>query len=292
MKQKYNLSEQDLIKIKNKYGTIPNANLLQLLDNKCSVGILKVTAKKLGVRKNRNDILSGQRTETYDKILEVFEFIKNKKANSLEHATEEVGIHISTFLNGYKKYPNFVSEMNSIDWKNAFSLYCSDCKCLLNESNFRRFNNIKTSKGANQNRLRRCDVCYKSNNKNLTNNFKSKIGRIFSAAKARAENKGWDFDITKDVILTLWDIQNGKCFYTKEDMSYHYGSPDMISIDRIDSSKGYTTDNICLTRWEINRLKVDFPIIRFLEICKKITENVNNTHSPLLTISNSLTSSN
>lgn len=270
---KYTLSENDLIKIKENYGKIPNSELLKLLDNDCSRGILIYTAKKLGIRKTRDVIIQLQLSETYDKILDTLHIIENKQAQSLEHAVELGGLHVSTFLKSIKKYPKLLDRYANIKWNEVFNLTCSHCNCSLTKNNYRRINNITCSRGANKNRFRKCDICYKKTARTI-NTVDKKIGLIYSSAKTRAKRKNIPFTITKNDISLLWDTQRQKCFYTNEPMSYELGSPSMVSIDRFDSDKGYTTGNICLTTWEINRIKNDIPLHRFLEICKKITEKI------------------
>ena len=46
------------------------------------------------------------------------------------------------------------------------------------------------------------------------------------------------------------------------------------SLDRIDSSKGYTIDNIQWLHKDINKMKWDFSQEKFLELCKKIVNNL------------------
>jgi hypothetical protein len=269
---KYSLSENDLIKIKENYGKIPNKDLLKLLDNDCSVGILTHTAKKLGVRTKRDVVIRVQLSETYDKIIEILNIIEDKKADSLEHATQLGGLHISTFLKSIKKYPKLLERYNKIKWNDVFDLKCSVCNSLLTLDNYRRLNNITSSKGANKNRFRKCDTCHNLSNRVIDTPAK-KIGLIFSSAKTRAKMKNMDFTITKNDIIKMANDQNSKCYYTGDTMEYEIGNPKMISIDRLDSSKGYTLDNICLTTWEINKMKAEINFGRFLGICRKINSN-------------------
>ena len=269
---KYTLSETDLIKIKQFYGTIPNKDLLSMLENDCSMGILVHTAKKLGVRTKRDVLLKVQLSETYDKIIDILNIIESKKSSSLEHAAEIGGLHVSTFLKSIKKYPKLLHRYKNIKWNEVFELSCSICKCRLTIDNYRRINNITSSKGANKNRFRKCDSCHKTKCRDI-NTLDKKIGLIFSSAKTRAKMRNMEFSITKNDIMKKLNDQNSKCFYTNEDMSYDIKNPNMVSIDRLDSSKGYTLDNICLTTWEINNMKSKINFGRFIEICRKISSN-------------------
>lgn len=48
------------------------------------------------------------------------------------------------------------------------------------------------------------------------------------------------------------------------------------SIDRIDSSKGYTEDNIVITTGIVNTMKLDMSINEFKEQIKLLYNNMNN----------------
>ena len=50
-----------------------------------------------------------------------------------------------------------------------------------------------------------------------------------------------------------------------------------ISIDRIDSTKGYTKDNTQLVCDIVNRMKLDLPMNEFVTLCKIIYDEQNRT---------------
>jgi uncharacterized protein (DUF779 family) len=72
--------------------------------------------------------------------------------------------------------------------------------------------------------------------------------------------------------LNLYHKQNGCCALSclpikfPED-SFEYGS---ASLDRIDSSKHYTADNVWWVHKDVNLMKMDLPLERFLELAKAI----------------------
>jgi len=84
-------------------------------------------------------------------------------------------------------------------------------------------------------------------------------------------------DIKKEDIENLWEDQQGKCYYTGIDMLYTYGanSPYQVSIDRVDSNKAYTLDNIVLCCQAINLAKRNYPVEIFTQFITKI-KNTNN----------------
>lgn len=91
--------------------------------------------------------------------------------------------------------------------------------------------------------------------------------RLWKSARTRAEKKGWEFnlelsDIQIPSICPLLKIPITK--HTTRDR--HYDAP---SLDRINSSKGYTKDNIWVISHRANQIKNDAT----LEELEKITYN-------------------
>jgi hypothetical protein len=95
--------------------------------------------------------------------------------------------------------------------------------------------------------------------RNPDNRFKL----IISDSKRRAKKKGFEFNITVKDIEKLWESQKTLCAYSGIPMSLETRVNDKVSIDRIDSSKGYTKDNIVLCRWVINWMKSDMTLESF-----------------------------
>lgn len=76
-------------------------------------------------------------------------------------------------------------------------------------------------------------------------------------AKKRAKILGVDFDLTHGQIKHLIP-EYCPVLHTKLNWdSIKGGNPNKPSIDRVDSSKGYTLDNIIVVSWRANDLKAD-----------------------------------
>lgn len=75
--------------------------------------------------------------------------------------------------------------------------------------------------------------------------------KVFHRAKARAQQKGLDFDLSvEDINIPI------ECPVFKKPLSV--GDPNWApSIDRIDPTKGYTKDNIQIISNKANRMKSD-----------------------------------
>jgi len=103
--------------------------------------------------------------------------------------------------------------------------------------------------------------------------FREKLSRLRSNAK----NRNKHFDLKWEDLLEQYYKQNKNCFYTNIEMTLTYSvksekvcPPKQLSVDRIDSNKGYTKDNIVLCLFCINNFKGEMSIIEFKEILKEI----------------------
>jgi len=99
----------------------------------------------------------------------------------------------------------------------------------------------------------------------------------------RACKKGWEFDITPEYLLEIYNNQNGNCYYSgiKMEISLkgYTNNNYVLSVDRKNSNKGYIKDNIVLCCDSVNTMKMKLDIDEFLNICKKIVKNSNdNSH--------------
>ena len=88
------------------------------------------------------------------------------------------------------------------------------------------------------------------------------------------------FDLKIEDLWILFENQKGLCaisklpiFFAKRDAKEPYIRS--ASIDRIDSSKGYTLENVQWTHRIINRMKWDLIQSQFIEYCKIIYQNKN-----------------
>lgn len=78
-------------------------------------------------------------------------------------------------------------------------------------------------------------------------------------------------DITIEQVYDLWMTQDKKCALSGISIGfYDDGKTHTCSIDRIDSSKNYTIDNIQLVHKHVNLMKNKFDNNYFIEICSRI----------------------
>lgn len=86
-------------------------------------------------------------------------------------------------------------------------------------------------------------------------------------------NRNIKFDLTIEDLWNLFLKQNKKCALTGLDLTFPKFALDTsynISLDRIDSSKGYTLDNIQWVDKRINFMKITLKNDEFIKLCKLV----------------------
>lgn len=106
--------------------------------------------------------------------------------------------------------------------------------------------------------------------------YKGIIGTVFNNIKKGAKERGIEFEITIEDIGDLFEKQKNKCALSGIELFLKKDYLDITataSLDRIDSGKGYTVDNIQWVHKDINFMKRHFEETYFLDLCNKIVEN-------------------
>lgn len=96
------------------------------------------------------------------------------------------------------------------------------------------------------------------------------VNFLFGNVKSGAKNRGLKVEITKEDITELCIESNGKCAISGLPLSSEYNSPYKASVDRIDSSKGYTRKNVQLVASMVNIAKNKYTMGQFVEMCKAV----------------------
>lgn len=97
--------------------------------------------------------------------------------------------------------------------------------------------------------------------------LKGTISNKLMSAKKRARNDKLDFDLTNLFITSLWNKQEGKCAKTGVEMGRIGDGWLSPSLDRIDSSMGYTENNVQWTCWRYNDAKSNMSDDAFISLC-------------------------
>jgi len=91
-----------------------------------------------------------------------------------------------------------------------------------------------------------------------------------------AKKRNIEFSISIQDAWNLFLQQNRKCILSGLDLSFSKTEKTMkfttASLDRIDSSGGYTKNNIQWVHKDINKLKTDFPQDKFISLCQQVSD--------------------
>ncbi len=134
----------------------------------------------------------------------------------------------------------------------------------------------------------RNDKCRKCSDKNKTRARNGKLNgkwkgyegislSYFNDIKNRTKKINREFNITIEDMWNQFIKQNKKCIYTgvelqlpKRNRAGYFGT---ASLDRIDSSKGYTKENIQWVHKDINWMKQDFDENYFVNMCDLVSNH-------------------
>lgn len=164
---------------------------------------------------------------------------------------------------------------------------CKSCKITKRKKDFRR---ITCKDGTSQN-YKNCLDCEKKQKEKIS--IVKKYGIPYDVyhqglspqnflkyslknARRTAKATGKDFSINYEYLISLWEKQKGLCAISKIPMTYFTGKGRNVnyynvSLDRIDSEKGYIRGNVQLTCYIVNIMKNRLVQKEFLQICRKIT---------------------
>jgi len=126
-----------------------------------------------------------------------------------------------------------------------------------------------------------CKICQKENTNKYISTFSGYMHCLYNDLKQNAKKRNIEVFVTIEDICELYEKQNGLCAITKDKMTHirqESGSGrgkryfTNISVDRIDSSKNYTLDNIHLVCSIINTIKWDIPLDEFVKYCRKVAQ--------------------
>ena len=120
---------------------------------------------------------------------------------------------------------------------------------------------------------RTCQVKFNGskNNKERSNKYYSKLGPFLTHLLQLASYKREA--LSKEFLLNLFYEQEGMCAITGQPMTHIRGQGRVntnISIDRIDSTKGYTEDNVQLVCRIVNTMKLDMTDEEFKFWCSLV----------------------
>ena len=155
---------------------------------------------------------------------------------------------------------------------------CNKCNIIKDVNEFS--NDCKNSDG-----LRNvCKACSINHMYNIGSTFDGFIKMLYYDLISNAKKRDIQVNITINDIKSQYNNQIGLCALTRFKLTWtkypnksetHINNKYNISVDRIDSNKDYTKDNIQLVCAMTNIIKYRLSSDKFIEICKKISKNKN-----------------
>lgn len=149
--------------------------------------------------------------------------------------------------------------------------FCTSCK------QKKSFKDFAKDKGSTDGCQTYCKKCKNKFIKEYCNTLDGYIKKIFRDMKNIADRKDVEVNIDIKHIENLWQEQDGKCALSGEKMTHISYKTNTIltnnynaSIDLIDSTRGYTHDNIQLVSSIVNTVKCDMEMKQFIEMCRKV----------------------
>lgn len=124
-------------------------------------------------------------------------------------------------------------------------------------------------------RYNECRDCYNARFRALYLIGEYRIKRVVRDAKQNAKRRGFDFTITAQDLLDMFDSQGGLCALTGHHMTLGSSSDLELrryaaSPDRIDNERGYTNDNVWLVCQHANSMKSSTDLEEFIEWCRAV----------------------
>jgi len=107
--------------------------------------------------------------------------------------------------------------------------------------------------------------------------LEQRLNRSIRSIQSKSLKRGIPFNLTYEHLLSLYQKQQGLCFYSKNEMLLSQSKPgdrhNLLSVDRIEPSKGYVQGNVVLCTWLLNAMKLDSSLNDFVSTCCKVGRN-------------------
>jgi hypothetical protein len=125
---------------------------------------------------------------------------------------------------------------------------------------------------------KKCKVCVNTQKKS---NYRQMsvldlIPHRWKEIHSRCKRTKIPFRISIDDLRHQFKVQNGKCYYTHRTLTGYQENIEnfSLSVDRVDSSRGYEKDNVVLCGTIINKMKLNLTTSQFVSLCSEIVNGV------------------
>lgn len=136
----------------------------------------------------------------------------------------------------------------------------------------------------NRNRKTYANTCKKCNSNKCkeyqqTSGYRETLSYVFyqRAYNIKRDKRSVVMDNLKEYLQTLWEKQEGKCYYTgkKMELTGYKDNHLFMTVDRLIPEKGYTENNIVLCCSIVNRMKQNLTFDELEFWCKEILSFLN-----------------
>lgn len=147
---------------------------------------------------------------------------------------------------------------------------CSACKQILPLDAFSLKQDTRPIRGIYS---YRCKKCSASVSLAIYHKQYNTLEKVLALRLKVARKTKKELSITLEELLTQYNKQQGKCFYTGVSLLIVPNKPETLSLDRIDSKRGYHADNIVFCTARINRMKREMSLSEFVDTCMAVIDH-------------------
>ena len=87
--------------------------------------------------------------------------------------------------------------------------------------------------------------------------------------RSGARKRGLVWELTEDDLKAMQKV----CHYTGQELTLEPNKPNTISLDRLDSSKGYLSSNVVYCCARVNTAKSNLTVDDFVELCRSVASH-------------------
>jgi len=198
----------------------------------------------------------------------VYRFLKSKSLKSKDRKKP----HKCNFDDSEigKKY-NWLTIFDK-EYSSMFKTWVAKCKCDCGMETTSTIRNLKSGakKTCGQAQCRYHHDLSVKNGRTTTTGHKEISGSRWASWRIGAEKRKLDFKVSVQYAWKLFLKQDKKCALSGLPITFEKGNQS-ASLDRIDSSKGYTPSNIQWVHKNINRMKWDMDETDFIKCCNVVS---------------------
>lgn len=208
-----------------------------------------------------------------------------KEGVSIGEAAKRSGVSVRTFARLRRTIP----ELQQIFLETIVVRQVAECPSC--GEKFQRRERETTKNIARLSKKRFCERCvYDRSRRRRANNIVAQISCLLNGARARHRKKfpaGPEFDLDTDYLQNVIESQRGVCAYTGRPLSGYSistspfrSSSESLSIDRIDSRKGYVKGNVVVCFLDANVAKGTLSYQEFLSLCRSVVSCADSAQIP------------